>query len=242
MWRISISISNLVQFDQELAEICPFVYFPRWRTPPSWIFKKWHFQPWWHLCGPYLSPYQIWCNLIKNWRRYALLCIFQDGGRRHLEFPKSVIFNNRWHLFGPYLSAYQIWCNLIKNWRRYAFSCIFQDGGRRHLELVTFWTPDDIYIDRVYKHTKFGANRWRIGRDMPFCVFSKMAAAAILNFQKVTFWTLDDTCIARIYKHTKFSANRSRIGRDTPFFVFSKMAAAAILDLLFVDFGPPTMS
>ena len=27
-----------------------------------------------------------------------------------------------------------------------------------------------------------------------------------------------------------------------PFCVFSKMAAAAILDLLFVDFGPPTMS
>jgi len=84
---------------------------------------------------------------------------------------------------------------LIKNWPRYALLCIFQDGGRRHFE-----------------------------------------------FQKVTFWTLDDTCIACIYKHIKFGANRSRIGRDTPFCVFSKMAAAAILDLLFVDFGPPTMS
>ena len=76
----------------------------------------------------------------------------------------------------------------------------------------------------------------------PFCVFSKMADAAILNFQKVTFWSLGDTCIARTYKHTKFGENRSRIDRDTPFCVFSKMAAAAILDLLFVDFGPPTMS
>ena len=77
---------------------------------------------------------------------------------------------------------------------------------------------------------------------MLFCVFSKMAASAILNFQKVIFWTLDDTCIARIYKHTTFGANRSRIGRDTPFCVFAKMAASAILDLLFVDFGPSTMS
>ena len=42
---------------------------------------------------------------------------------------------------------------------------------------------------------------------MPFCVFSKMAAATVLNFQKVTFWTIDDTYIARIYKHTKFGAN-----------------------------------
>ena len=33
---------------------------------------------------------------------------------------------------------------------------------------------------------------------MPFCVFSKMAAAAVCNFYKVTFWTLDDTCIAEI--------------------------------------------
>ena len=73
---------------------------------------------------------------------------------------------------------------------------------------------------------------------MPFSVFSKMVAAAILNFQKVTYWTFDDTCIARIYKHTKFGTNRSRIGRDTPFCVFSKMAAAAILDLLFVDLRP----
>jgi len=84
MWPISINVSNLVQIDQELDEIC-------------------------------------------------LLCIFQDGGRRHLEFPKSVIFNPRWHLCGRYLSTYQIWCRLIKNWPRYALLCIFQDGVRRHL-------------------------------------------------------------------------------------------------------------
>ena len=64
----------------------------------------------------------------------------------------------------------------------------------------------------------------------PFCVFSKMAAAAILNFQKVTFWTPDDTYIARVYKHTKFGTNRSRIGREMTFCVFSNMAAAAILN------------
>jgi len=71
---------------------------------------------------------------------------------------------------------------------------------------------------------------------MPFCVFSKMVAAAILNFQKVTFCTPDDTYIARIYKDTKFGANRSRIGRDMPFCVFSKMAAAAILNFQKVTF------
>jgi len=136
-----------------------------------------------------------------------------------------------------------MWCKSIKDWPRYALLCIFQDGGRRHLEFSkSDMTPDDTYIASIYKHTKFGANRSRIGRDMPFCVFSKMAAAAIFNSPNLTFWTPGDTYIARIYKHIKCGANRSRIGRDTPFCVFSKMAAAAILDFLFVDFGPPTMS
>ena len=98
---------------------------------------------------------------------------------------------------------------------------------------------DDTYIARIYMHIKFGANRSRIGRDMPFCVFSKMAAAAILSFQKVTFWTSDDTYIVRIYKHTKFGVNRSSVGRDMPFCVFSKMAAAAILNFQKVLFLTP---
>ena len=46
------------------------------------------------------------------------------------------------------------------------------------------------------QRTKFRENRSRITRDTPFCAFSKMAVAAILNFQKVLFWTPSDTCIA----------------------------------------------
>ena len=42
---VSTITPNLVQIDQGLAEICPFVYFSRWRPPPSWIFKKWLFRP-----------------------------------------------------------------------------------------------------------------------------------------------------------------------------------------------------
>jgi len=37
-----------------------------------------------------------------------------------------------------------------------------------------------MYCPYLYQNTKFCANRSRIGRDTPFCVFSKMAAAAIL--------------------------------------------------------------
>jgi len=50
-----------------------------------------------------------------------------------------------------------------------------------NFQTLIFWTPDDTYIARIYKHTKVGANRSRIGRDMLFCVFSKMAAAQLLG-------------------------------------------------------------
>jgi len=42
---------------------------------------------------------------------------------------------------------------------------------------------------------------------MPFCVFSKMAAADILNVQKVLFLTPDDNYVAYIYHRIRFGAN-----------------------------------
>jgi len=77
-----------------------------------------------------------------------------------------------------------------------------------------------------YKHTKFGANRSRIGWDIPFCAFFKMAAAAVLNVQKLCYFlTPDDTYVAHIYHHIKFGANWSKAGLDMFFCVFSKMVA-----------------
>jgi len=37
---VPIPTPNLVQIDQELAEMHPYVYFSRWRPWPSWISKK----------------------------------------------------------------------------------------------------------------------------------------------------------------------------------------------------------
>jgi len=98
---------------------------------------------------------------------------------------------------------------------------------RRHLEFSKsdIWTRDDTDIARIYKHTKFGLNQSRIGRDMPFCVFSKMAAAAILNFQKVTFWTLEETYIAGIYKHIKFLHIGQELAEIYPVVRFSRWRA-----------------
>jgi len=46
---------------------------------------------------------------------------------------------------------------------------------------VLFYTASDTYIAYIYQRTKFGANRVRVGRYTPFCVFFKMAVAAFLD-------------------------------------------------------------
>jgi len=62
-------------------------------------------------------------------------------------------------------------------------------------------------------------------------IYSKMVAAAILNFKNAILDSQLPPQIAHIYLHTKSGANRSTIiGRDMPVCVFSKMTAAAILD------------
>jgi len=50
-----------------------------------------------------------------------------------------------------------------------------------NFQKVLFWTPGDTCIVHIYQRTKCGANRSRFSSDLPFCVFAKMAAAAILD-------------------------------------------------------------
>jgi len=73
--------TNLVQICQELAKIYPVVHFQRRRPSPSWISKKCYFGL---LHCRYIPAYKIWCILITNWPKYAVLYIFQDGGLQHL--------------------------------------------------------------------------------------------------------------------------------------------------------------
>ena len=66
---------------------------------------------------------------------------------------------------------------------------------------------------------------------MPFFRFSKMAAAAILDFQIFKFLTTGLLKEVEMRHRAKFGWNQSKYGRDMAIFRFSKTAAAAILDL-----------
>jgi len=179
--------------DKELAEIHSFVYFSRWRPPPSWISEKNYFWRWWHLNCTYLSARQIWCKLVINWPRYALLCIFQDGGRRHLEFSKSDISDLWWHLYCPYLQAHQIWCKSIKNWPRYAILYIFQDGGRRHLEFpksVIFNKRWHLNVTHIHHRIRFGEIDQELAEICPFVYFPRWQPPPSWIFKKWYFGSL----------------------------------------------------
>jgi len=96
-WPISICTPNLVQISQEYPKICPFVCFFKIDAAAILNLK----MPFWTPCvGLPFSAYvylclfahQIWCKSVKNWRRYALLCIFQNGDHRHLGFIVIPLF------------------------------------------------------------------------------------------------------------------------------------------------------
>ena len=85
----------------------PFVYFPRWRPPPSSIYKKCYNERFVTLVFPvFISTpnlMQICQELAKNLSRIGLLCIIQVGDRRrHLDFPKSAILDSRRHVYCLY--------------------------------------------------------------------------------------------------------------------------------------------
>ena len=69
-----------------------YVYFPKWRPPPSSVPKIFILDSLWYLYCPYLSVYQIWCKSAKNWPIYPFCVFFLDGDRRHLGFVIPALF------------------------------------------------------------------------------------------------------------------------------------------------------
>jgi len=77
-----------------------------------------------------------------------------------------------------------------------------------NFQKVLFRRPGDTYLAHIYQHTKSGANRSRIDRYMPFCAFSKMAVAAILD---LLFLQIGPRTMSRLLG-SMFSANSVMIG------------------------------
>jgi len=111
--------------------------------------------------GRAASSCQIWSKSVKTPSRYGEFSIFQDGGRRHLEFLKFVKFNGWTAQEGRPASPCQIWSKSVKLLPRYDDFSIFPR-----------WRPSAILdllcvcsdhprraLGGLYRCAKFGCNR-----------------------------------------------------------------------------------
>jgi len=126
-------------------------------------------------------------------RRYRDFCDFQNGGCRHLEFSKIQNFNGRSTVGGQYASSCQISSKSVKRLQRYGDLTVCKMAAVRHLGFVKF---EFLMVCAVkgyilHQRTRFHKDRSNHCGDIAIFVIFKMAAAAILDFQKFEILTID---------------------------------------------------
>ena len=124
----------------------------------------------------------------------VIFVIFQDGGRRNLEFLKIRNFNDLSAVQGQCASSCQISSKSVKLLQRYSDLTVFKMATVRHLGFVKFEIFNgreqlrDPFCISEPNFVKIGQTAAEISR---FFVIFKMAAAAILNFQKFKILTVE---------------------------------------------------
>jgi len=120
-------------------------------------------------------------------------CDFPDGGCRHLEFSKIRNFNGLSAVGGQYASSCQISSKSVKRLQTYGDLMVIKMAAIRHLGFVKFEFLMVGAVKRpiLHQRTKFRKGRSNRYGDIVIFVIFKMAAAAILNFQKFKILTVD---------------------------------------------------
>jgi len=126
-------------------------------------------------------------------RRYREFCDFQDGGGRHFGFSKSGNFNGRSAVGGQCASTCHISSKSVKRLQRYGDLTVFKMAAVRHLGFVKFKFLM-VGADKrpiLHQRAKFRKGRSNRCGDIAIFVIFKMAATAILDFQKFEILTVD---------------------------------------------------
>jgi len=135
-----------------------------------------------------VSPCQICSKSVKARPRHGDFSIFQDGGRRHLECLIFLNFNGRNPHEDETASLCQISSKSVKPRPKYGnFPIFLQMAAVAAAAILDFQNFKFLTVGRLKRvevrcRAKFGPNRSNRGRDMTIFLFSKMAAAAILDF------------------------------------------------------------
>ena len=157
----------------------------------------------------------------------------QDGGYSHLGLSKIRNFNGRSAVGSQCASSCQMSSKSVKLVQRYGDLTVFKMAAVRHLGLVKFEffkeRLRDPFCISVLNFVKIGQTVAEISR---FLWFFKMAAAAILDFQKIGNFNGRSTVwcqCASLYQISSKSVKRLQRYGDLTF--FSKCRPSAILDL-----------
>jgi len=120
-------------------------------------------------------------------QRYRDFCDFQNGGCRHLEFSKIQNFSGRSAVRGQCASSCQISSKSVKGLQRYGDLTVFKMAAVRHLGFVKFefLMACGVKGHILHQRTKFHKDLSNYYEDIAIFVIFKMAAAAILYFQKI---------------------------------------------------------
>ena len=118
--------------------------------------------------------------------RYCDFCDFQNGGCRHLVFSKIRNFNCLSAVEGQYASSCQISSKSVKRLQTHGDLTVYKMAAVRRLGFVKFEIFNAGAVKRpiLHQRTKFRKDRSSRYGDIAIFVIFKMAAAAILNFQK----------------------------------------------------------
>jgi len=129
------------------------------------------------------SVYTISCRSEKQMLRYGDFSIFQNGGRRHLGFLKFQNCNGQKVQEGQTAALCQISCRSVKPLHRYD-DFLFLRGGRPILDfqILEILTVGKLKRAKLCQHAKFRRSRSNHAQNMAIFRFSKMAAAAIMDF------------------------------------------------------------
>jgi len=109
---------------------------------------------------------------------------FQNGGRRHLEFLKSLKFIGYWGGEGRDASACQMSSNSVNQLRRYKIFRFFKMAAAAILDcrIHKILLADGVWRAQMHHCTKFRQNRSFSCGDIAIFRIFKITASAILDF------------------------------------------------------------
>jgi len=215
---------------------------PRWRPPPSWIFKSYKFGTFRHVNNVVLELYiKFGSNICdSHWDQHT--CSrrsFDDVSRINFRFRLLIRWSSS---HGSGASSNIVWCKIaLSSPKLLTFFRNFKMAAAAILDFQFMWIWPFRRVDSVVFVfcTKFGSNicyshyRRTFASDVHLMTSRELTSG-------FDFWSRGHLCVAVMHLTMKFGADIFIQSGVIDIFRKLKMSAAAILDLFRWAMGPTT--